>query len=85
LGLKPWEFDRLTPGEFADILEGFNTRQEMEYQRTAWLAANLMNLHLKRKITPAKLLGKKPKRDTRTKEEKRRELEAVKRLFGEVK
>ena len=84
MGLKPWEFDRLTPGEFTDILEGFNTRQEMEYQRTAWLAANLMNLHLKRKVTAAKLLGKHKKRDTRTKEQKRAELDEVKRLLGEV-
>jgi hypothetical protein len=27
-------------------------------QRTAWLAANLMNVHLKRKVTVSQLLGK---------------------------
>jgi hypothetical protein len=27
-------------------------------QRTAWLAANLMNIHLKKKVTVQQLLGK---------------------------
>lgn len=40
------------------MLSGYELRQEIEMQRTAWLAANLMNVHLKRKVTVSQLLGK---------------------------
>jgi hypothetical protein len=40
------------------MLSGYELRQELEMQRTAWLAANLMNIHLKKKVTVQQLLGK---------------------------
>jgi hypothetical protein len=39
-------------------MSGYELRQEIEIQRTAWLAANLMNIHLKRRVTIDQLLGK---------------------------
>jgi hypothetical protein len=47
----------------------------MEMQRTAWLAANLMNIHLKRKVTVSQLLGKSK---TMTKEDKIAKFEQLK-------
>ncbi len=58
LELKPDEFWELTYAEFEQMVKGYELRQEMEMQRTAWLAANLMNVHLKRKVTVQQLLGK---------------------------
>jgi hypothetical protein len=40
------------------MLSGYELRQELEMQRTAWLAANLMNIHLKKKVSVQQLLGK---------------------------
>ena len=57
------------------MLEGYELRQEMEMQRTAWLAANLMNIHLKRKVTVSQLLGKSK---TMTKEDKIAKFEQLK-------
>jgi hypothetical protein len=63
MGLKPWEFDRLTPPEFARMLKGYQARQEQEWYRTAWLACYILAPHSKRKLTPEKLLGLQPKSD----------------------
>lgn len=63
MGLKPWEFDRLTPPEFARMLKGYRARQEQELYRTAWLACWIISPHVKRKLTPEKLLGLPPKSD----------------------
>lgn len=58
LGLKPDEFWRLSLAEFNDMVEGYNLRTEREMHLLAWHAANIMNVHLKRKVTVKKLLGK---------------------------
>jgi hypothetical protein len=39
-------------------MAGYELRQELEMQRLAWLASNLMNVHLKKKVTVNQLLGK---------------------------
>lgn len=78
LGLKPWEFWRLTPGEFEEMVEGYNLRVEHEMHRLAWHAANIMNVHLKKKVTPGKLLGK---REPMSMEERKAEFEKLKRLI----
>ena len=46
--------------EINDLAEGYEYAQDLEMQKLAWHAANIMNAsgHLKRKVTPKKLLGK---------------------------
>lgn len=58
LGLKPDEFWRLTPAELSELAEGYRERMDHVMHIVAWHAANVMNVHLRRKVTPAKLLGK---------------------------
>ena len=50
-------------------------RMDIEMQKTAWLAANLMNVHTKRTITVEQLLGKSK---TQTQEEKVKNFERLK-------
>ena len=64
----------MTFAEYRELLEGYELRQEIEMQRTAWLAANLMNIHLKRKVTVDQLLGKSK---TMVKEDKIAKFEAL--------
>lgn len=40
------------------MMSGYDMRLDMEMQRLAWHAACVMNVHLKRKVTPKQLLGK---------------------------
>lgn len=82
--MKPWEFDRFTWGEFDDMLEGYEKRDEMAWQKTATLACWIINPHLKRKVTPDKLLGRQAEQRKLTPEEKRAEIEAVKARFKGV-
>lgn len=44
--------------ELHELTEGYQERVEHEMYRLAWHAANLMNVHLKKKVTVKKLLGK---------------------------
>jgi hypothetical protein len=71
IGLKPWEFDRITPDEFMDLIKAHRRRDEREWYRVATLAYWLVIPHIQKKkdrskFTPEKLLGlpprKKPKR-----------------------
>ena len=54
----------LTPKEIYELVEGYNQREENEMQKLAWHAANLMNVHLKKKVTVKKLLGKEKQMTT---------------------
>ena len=54
-------------------------RQDIEMQRLAWLAANLMNVHTKKKITVQQLLGKSK---TSSKEEKVAKFEELKQRLN---
>jgi hypothetical protein len=57
-------------------MSGYELRQEIEMQRTAWLAANLMNIHLKRRVTIDQLLGKSK---SMTRDEKLEKFEQLKK------
>jgi hypothetical protein len=85
LGLKPWEFDRLTPGEFSDMLNGYKEKVEAEKFRCAWMVANLVNVHLDKsnKVSIDDLLGKKDQLAEKKPEQKKRELIELRRRFGE--
>jgi hypothetical protein len=41
-----------------EMMEAYNQKLELQMQMLAWHAANVMNVHLKRQVTPDKLLGK---------------------------
>jgi hypothetical protein len=59
LGLRPWEYERMTAEEFAAFAEGQLKRDEWEWFRTAWMVSWLLQPHMKRgkRINPEKLLG----------------------------
>lgn len=54
----PNQFWELTPREVFSLAEGYQSRHDRQMEITAWHAANLMNIHLKKKVTAKKLLGK---------------------------
>lgn len=56
-------------------MAGYELRQEVEMQRLAWLSANIMNVHLKKKVTIQQLLGKSK---TMAKEDKVAKFEQLK-------
>ena len=90
LGLLPNDFWKLTPSEFVLMLEAHAQEQERYWDTLhhllAWHAANIMNAcgHLKNPVDVDKLLGnkKKGKRKHKTEEDKKQELERIKREFG---
>lgn len=94
LKLRPDEFWDMTLLELAEMhtafLEEENRLDEADYWRTAWLASHLMNAtgNVKGKITPEKLLGKKPgepagdETPKKSREEAKRELAELKKQFG---
>ena len=60
MGLLPWQFWKMTPGEFEDYAEGWSWREENRKRDIAWQTANLMNVWLKDKdrVTVEDLLKK---------------------------
>lgn len=48
----------MTPREFFDLMNGYQMRLDQKMNITAWHAANVMNVHTKKKVTVKKLLGK---------------------------
>lgn len=85
LGLKPWEFGKLTPDEFVKALDGYKWRREQEQVLLARFVAPIINTcsnrELKRLVTVEMLLGVEPKADKITKE---RAQEEMKKLVSEV-
>lgn len=65
LGLKPWEFGRLTFGEFYELAEGYHWRTRQEQIMTAGFVASIINTctsrDLKKPVTVDMLLGSEPK------------------------
>ena len=65
LGLKPWEFGRLTFGEFYELAEGYHWRTRQEQIMTAGFVASIINTctsrDLKKPVTVDMLLGREPK------------------------
>ena len=52
IGLHPAEFERLQPGEFYKMLDGYKARRKDEDMRRSYFTAMLMNPHLKEPIDP---------------------------------
>jgi hypothetical protein len=48
----------MTLREIHELADGHQERLDNYMHMLAWHAANVMNIHLKKKITPKKLLGK---------------------------
>lgn len=57
-------FWQMTPADFDLAVQAYRNRQEDEWYRTAWMVAYLLKPHTKKKITPEKLLGRKPRRQS---------------------
>ena len=82
LGLKPWEFARLTFGEFAQLAEGQHWRMREEQRMSAAFVASIINTcttrDLKRAVTVETLLGQHPaKSPERTKGQVKAEMKAL--------
>src|SRR5690606_37796103 len=78
------EFWSLTPAEIYDLVEGYQLREEIQMQKIAWHAANLMNIHLPRRkqVTVKKLLGKE--KPPMTPDQRQAEFEKLKRHMAKV-
>lgn len=85
--MKPDEFWRSTPGELRNLIEGYKWREEREWERIAWLAANIMNAAgtLRRPVNAAKLLGR-PMGDRKKKNisslDRKQELDRIVAMFS---
>lgn len=52
IGLKPTEFEELTPGEFRLLVEASEARRRDEDYRRSYFVAMLINPHLKDPMSP---------------------------------
>ena len=85
LNLKPWEFGRLTPGEFVQLLKGYKWRMEQKQVLLAQFAAPIINTctnrELKKPVTVEMLLGIEHKADKKSNDQAKEE---IKKLLAEV-
>ena len=82
LGLKPWEFGRLTFGEFYELAEGYHWRTQQEQKMTAGFVASIINTctsrDLKKPVTVELLLGYGPaKSQEKTQDQVKAEMRAL--------
>ncbi len=82
LGLKPWEFGRLTFGEFYELAEGYHWRTQQEQRMTAGFVASIINTctsrDLKKPVTVELLLGYGPAQSQeKTKDQAKAEMKAL--------
>ena len=82
MGLKPWEFGRLTFGEFYELAEGHHWRMREEQRMTAGFVASIINTctsrYLKKAFSVYMLLGYGPaKSQDKTKDQAKAELKAL--------
>ena len=82
LGLKPWEFGRLTFGEFYELAEGYHWRVQQEQKMTAGFVASIINTctsrDLKRAVTVDMLLGCGPaQKQEKTQDQVKTEMKAL--------
>ena len=82
LGLKPWEFGRLTVGEFYELAEGYHWRVQQEQKMTAGFVASIINTctsrDLKKPVTVELLLGYGPaQKQEKTKDQVKAEMKAL--------
>lgn len=83
LGLTHVQFWSLTPGEFEDLLGGYNWRKEQEDSRLiqlAWMAANLQRAKKLPRLD--KLLAKQKPKQKVTKEQREQEWGDLRADFG---
>lgn len=82
MGLKPWEFGRLTFGEFYELAEGYHWRIQQEQMMTAGFVASIINTctsrDLKKPVTVEMLLGHDPaQKQEKTKDQAKAEMKAL--------
>ena len=82
LGLKPWEFGRLTFGEFLAMAEGYQWRKEQEQVLAAGFVASLINTcstrDLKSAVTVEMLLGRQSaKQQSKTGDQAKADMKAL--------
>ncbi|MHC1762497.1 MAG: hypothetical protein AB9917_23845 [Negativicutes bacterium] len=82
MGLKPWEFGRLTFGEFYELAEGYHWRTQQEQKMTAGFVASIINTctsrDLKKPVTVDMLLGSDPvQSQEKTKDQAKAEMKAL--------
>ena len=82
LGLKPWEFGRLTFGEFYELAQGYHWRIQQEQKMTAGFVASIINTctsrDLKKPVTVDMLLGSDPAHSQeKTKDQAKAEMKAL--------
>lgn len=58
LELKPAELWALTPVELYHMMSGYRWRAERQYEMLAWHAANVMQPHVKKRLSVPLLLGR---------------------------
>lgn len=46
-----------------EVFESYNQKFDLQMQMLAWHASNVMNVHLKKRVTPDRLLGKKKEKN----------------------
>lgn len=95
IGLSYDDFCRLTPEEFEEVYKAFRERSDAEYKdewvRMRMLATIVIQPHLKRKMTPEKLLplpwdnvGKKARRDDAPRTTPEEDLKRFEKLLKRV-
>ena len=82
LGLKPWEFGRLSFGEFYELAQGYHWRIQQEQKRTAGFVASIINTctsrELKKPVTVELLLGYGPaQKQEKTQDQVKAEMRAL--------
>ena len=82
MGLKPWEFGRLTFGEFYELAEGYPWRIRQELKLTASFVAAIINTctsrDLKSAVTVEMLLGYGPaQKQEKTQDQVKAEMKAL--------
>lgn len=61
MGLRPWEFGRLTPAEFEEMLAAHERAHERMWELAAWVVQHLYAPHMRKGKKPPsvdKLLGR---------------------------
>lgn len=86
LGLRPWEFGRLTFGEFYELAEGYHWRTKQEQIMAAGFVASIINTctsrDLKKPVTVDMLLGREQKEKERVTQDEAKA--AIKELLSKV-
>jgi len=80
LGLKPWEFDRLTLAELRLMQEAQRKREERETELAAWIISWVTGPHLKKPISVDRILGRKATTG-KSKADQKKEMDWLKERF----